>query len=342
MKAMVFAKHGGPEVLEPVEMPVPELEDGEVLVEVKACGLNHLDLWARAGLPIPIPMPHVGGCEITGVVAEAGQGVTEVEPGTRVMVAPGLSCRHCWWCLHDEDPRCPHYAITGLQTQGGFAEYAKAHAHDLIPLSPTWSFAEWAAVPLTFLTAWHMLFHHARLKPGEDVLVQAAGSGVGSAAIQVARLVGARVFTTAGSQEKLDQAQELGAHHLINYREVNFADEVLRLTEGRGVDVVVEHIGPDVWRDSLKSMAKGGRLVTCGATSGPEVGLDLRFFFMRELSVTGSYMGTRSELLEVLRLVERRELRPVVDRVFPLTRLREAQEYMHDRRQFGKIVIEPD
>ena len=342
MKAVVFARNGGPEVLEEAELPTPAIGDGEVLVEVKACGLNHLDLWARQGLPISIPMPHVGGCDTTGVVAEVGRSVSGLEPGTRVMIAPGLSCRHCWWCLHDEDPHCPDYRVAGLQTQGGFAELTKADAHDVIPLDPTWSFTEWAAVPLTFLTAWHMLFHHARLKPGEDVLVQAAGSGVGTAAIQIARLVGARVFATAGSEDKLRKAQELGAQHVINYREVNFADEVLRLTDRRGVDVVVEHVGADVWRDSLKAMAKGGRLVTCGATSGPEVSLDLRFFFTRELSVTGSYMGTRSELLEVLRHVERRELQPVVDRVFPLSELRAAQEYLHDRKQFGKIVLEPD
>jgi NADPH:quinone reductase-like Zn-dependent oxidoreductase len=221
------------------------------------------------------------------------------------------------------------------------AEFTKARALDIIPISDAWSFAEWAAIPLVFLTAWHMLFRRAGLRPGEDVLVQAAGSGVGSAAIQIAKLAGARVFATAGSDAKLSAARQLGADYVINYRSANFADEVLALTGRRGVDIVFEHIGESVWKDSLRVLAPNGRLVTCGATSGPLVKLDLRFFFMRQLTVTGAYMGGRDELLQVVRLVERRDLRPVVDTIMPLGEARAAQQRMQDREQFGKIVLVP-
>lgn len=341
MLAMAFAKHGDVDVIEPMDLPVPDLADDEVLVQVKACALNHLDLWMRQGLPMKIPMPHISGCDVTGVVAKLGQSVTGFRAGQRVMISPGLRCGHCEWCSRGEDSMCSEFKIFGLQVQGGLAEFTKARAVDLIPISEAWSFAEWAAVPLVFLTAWHMLFRRVGLRPGDDVLVQAAGSGVGSAAIQIAKLAGARVFATAGSDAKLKLAQELGADYAFNYRQVNFADEVLKLTGGRGVDIVFEHIGEAVWKDSLRSMARNGRLVTCGATSGPQVNLDLRFFFMRQITVTGAYMGGRDELLEVVKLVERRELRPVVDTVMPLRETRAAQRRMAEREQFGKIVLQP-
>ena len=236
---------------------------------------------------------------------------------------------------------CSEFRIHGLQVQGGLAEFTKARAIDLIPIGEAWSFAEWAAIPLVFLTAWHMLFRKVGLKPGDDVLVHAAGSGVGSAAIQIARLAGARVFATAGSDAKVELARELGADHAINYNTDNFADEVMKLTNKRGVDIVFEHVGESVWKDSLRCLARNGRLVTCGATSGPVVNLDLRFFFMRQLTVTGAYMGSRDELLQVVKLVERRELRPVVDVVMPLSEAREAQRRMANREHFGKIVLQP-
>jgi NADPH:quinone reductase-like Zn-dependent oxidoreductase len=341
MLAMAFAKHGDVDVIEPMDLPVPDVADDEVLVQVKACALNHLDLWMRQGLPMKIPMPHISGCDVTGVVAKLGRAVTGLKEGQRVMISPGLRCGHCEWCSRGEDSMCSEFKIFGLQVQGGLAEYTKARAVDLVPISEAWSFAEWAAVPLVFLTAWHMLFRRVGLKPGDDVLVHAAGSGVGSAAIQIAKLAGARVFATAGSDAKLAQARALGADYTVNYRQANFADEVLQITGGRGVDIVFEHIGEAVWKDSLRAMARNGRLVTCGATSGPQVNLDLRFFFMRQLSVTGAYMGGREELLQVVKLIERRELRPVVDTVMPLRETRAAQRRMAEREQFGKIVLEP-
>jgi len=341
MLAMAFAKTGDVDVIEPMDLPVPELADDEVLVQVKACALNHLDLWMRQGLPFQIPMPHISGCDVTGVVARPGRLVTQFSEGQRVLVSPSIRCGHCQWCASGEDPMCGDFKIFGLQVQGGMAEFCKARAVDLIPISEAWSFAEWAAIPLVFLTAWHMLFRRVELKPGDDVLVQAAGSGVGSAAIQIAKLAGARVFATAGSDSKLELAEELGADYTINYTKANFADEVMRITGKRGVDIVFEHIGESVWKDSMRCLARNGRLVTCGATSGPVVSMDLRFLFMRQLTITGAYMGSRHELLQVVKLVERRELRPVVDVILPLREAREAQRRLASREQFGKVVLEP-
>jgi NADPH:quinone reductase-like Zn-dependent oxidoreductase len=341
MLAMAFARPGDVDVIEPMDLPEPVLADDEVLVAVKACALNHLDLWVRRGLPMKIPMPHIGGCDVTGVVAKLGRSVSGLAVGQRVMIAPGLRCGNCEWCTRGEDSLCSEFKVLGFQVQGGLAEFAKARASDIIPISDSWSLAEWAAVPLVFLTAWHMLFRRVALRAGEDVLVQAAGSGVGSAAIQVAKLAGARVFATAGSDAKLRLAQELGADYAINYREKNFADEISAITGGRGVDVVFEHIGEAVWKDSLRCLARNGRLVTCGASSGPQVAIDLRFFFMRQLTVSGAYMGGRDELLQVIKLVDRRELRPVVDAVMPLRETRAAQKRLEDREQFGKVVLTP-
>ncbi len=341
MLAMAFAKTGDVDVIEPMDLPEPELADDEVLVQVKACALNHLDLWLRKGLSPKIPMPHIGGSDVTGEVAKLGRSVRGFNAGQRVMISPSLSCRNCEWCSRGEDSLCNEFKVFGFQTQGGLAEFTKARASDLIPISDAWSFAEWAAVPLVFLTAWHMLFRRVGLKPGDDVLVQAAGSGVGSAAIQIAKLAGARVIATAGSDAKLKLGQELGADYTINYNKTNFADEVMKITGKRGVDIVFEHVGESVWTDSLRCLARNGRLVTCGASSGPQVNIDLRFFFSRQLTVTGSYMGSRDELLQVVKLVERRALRPVVDRVMPLRETREAQRRMEEREQFGKIVLEP-
>jgi NADPH:quinone reductase-like Zn-dependent oxidoreductase len=341
MLAMAFAKTGDVDVIEPMDLPVPELLNDEVLVQVKACSLNHLDLWMRKGLPFKIPMPHISGCDVTGVVAKLGPSARGFQEGDRVMISPSQSCGRCEWCSSGEDSMCSEYKVHGLQTQGGLAEFTKARACDLVPISDAWSFAEWSAVPLVFLTAWHMLFRRAGMRPGDSVLVQAAGSGVGSAAIQIAKLAGARVFATAGSDAKLQLAQELGADYTINYQTSNFADEVMKRTNKRGVDIVFEHIGESVWKDSLRCLSRNGRLVTCGATSGPMVNIDLRFVFSRQLTVMGAYMGSRDELLRVAQLVERRALRPVVDTVMPLRQAREAQQRMANREQFGKIVLEP-
>ena len=342
MKAIAFDKHGGLEVLNWMELPEPTLNSGEVLVKVKACALNRLDIWVRQGLPgITIPLPHILGSEITGEIAKVGPGVSGIKAGDRVMISPGTSCGHCEFCARDYDSLCAEYRIMGFQVDGGYAEYAKAPAKSIIKISSKLSYEEWATVPLVFLTAWHMLVTRAALKPGETVLVHAAGSGIGSAAIQLAKWLGAIVLTTAGSEEKLAHAKSLNADHLINYKKQDFAKEARRITQNRGVDVVFEHIGPETWTKSLASLAKGGRLVICGATSGPQATIDLRFLFVKQLSLIGCYMGGLKELLKVLKLVEAGKLRPVLDSTFPLKEAAKAQQRMLNREQFGKIVLVP-
>lgn len=340
MKAVFFEAHGGPEVLRHGELPDPQVGAGEALIEVEACGVNHLDLWVRQGLPgAPIPLPHVSGSEIVGRVARKGRGVAGVKLGQRVLVAPGISCGRCPACRAHQDSRCPSFGIIGLQRNGGYAEFCSVPAKNLIQVSDRLKPEEWAAAPLVFLAAWHMLVTRGGLQKRETVLVHAAGSGVGSAAIQIARLRGARVLTTAGSDEKLEKARKLGADVAINYNRQDFVQEVLRETGDRGVDLVFEHIGPATWAGSVRCLARGGRLVTCGATTGPKVELDLRFFFTKELSVLGCYMGSRKELDQVVALLEKGRIKPVVGQVFPLAEARRAQETMESRSFFGKLVL---
>ncbi|MFY9268129.1 MAG: zinc-binding dehydrogenase [Candidatus Manganitrophaceae bacterium] len=342
MKAVRFHRFGGVEELVYEEVPKPTAGPGEAVVEVKGCALNHLDLWVRQGVPAyRITLPHIPGSDLSGIVAEVGPGVEGVAVGQRVIVAPGLSCFHCPDCLSGRDNLCDRYQIFGAGPPGGYAEFAKVPALNLLPIPDDLPFEEAAAFPLTFLTAWHMLIGRAALQPGQDLLVLAGGSGVGSAAIQIGKLVGARVIATASTPKKLDQARQVGADVMINYTEADFSLEIRKITRGRGVDVVFEHVGPSTFGKSLLSLAKGGTLVTCGATTGPTATLDLRHIFSKDLSIRGARMGTRGELLTLLKLVGARKLRPIVDSVYPLSRAREAQEKMASRDLFGKIVLTP-
>jgi NADPH:quinone reductase-like Zn-dependent oxidoreductase len=342
MRAVVFTEHGGPEVLQYTEAPAPEIKANEVLVEVRACALNHLDVWARGGLPgIEIPLPHILGNDIAGVVREAGSLVNWVREGDEVMLQPGVSCGHCMECLSGQDNLCPEYDIIGYRRDGGYAELVAAPGTNVIPKPKNLSWEEAAALPLTTVTAWHMLVTRARVEPGEEVLIHAAGSGVGSIGIQVARLRGARVIATAGSDEKLAKARELGAHETVNYTRADWPKEVRRLTGKRGVDVVFEHTGAETWPGSIGALAKGGRLVTCGATSGYDARTDIRQVFYRHVSLLGSFMGSKAELLQAMKFVERGAIRAVVDRVLPLAEARRAHELMQDRAQFGKLVLVP-
>jgi NADPH:quinone reductase-like Zn-dependent oxidoreductase len=342
MKAVVFKKHGGPEVLEYTDAPVPTIKANEVLVEVRACALNHLDVWARRGLPgIEIGLPHILGNDIAGVVREAGELVTWVRAGDEVLLQPGVSCGHCIECLRGQDNLCAEYDILGYRRDGGYAELVAAPGVNVIPKPQSLSWEEAAALPLVTVTAWHMLVTRARLQPGEDVLIHAAGSGVGSIGIQVARMLGARVIATAGSDEKLEKARELGADEVVNYRHEDWPKVVRQLTNKRGVDVVFEHTGAETWPGSIASLARGGRLVTCGATSGYDARTDLRQIFYRHVSVLGSFMGSKAELLDAMRFIERGAIRAVVDRSLPLADARRAHELMEDRAQFGKLVLIP-
>ena len=342
MRAVLFRRHGGPEVLEYTEVPDPSPDAGEVLVRVKACSVNHLDLWLRQGIPAyRLTLPHVPGCDVAGVIEALGPGVSGLKAGDRVALAPGLSCFQCDCCRRGDDNLCVSYGIRGAAIPGGYAEFAVAKAHEVMTLPSTLSFEAAAAFPLVFLTAWHMLITRARLAAGETILVHAAGSGIGHAAIQIAKHVKARVYATVGSDAKIPNAKALGADAVINYQREDFEARLKTLTTSRGVDVVFEHIGPDTWERSLRVLAKGGRLVTCGATSGPSVPLDLRYMFSRQLTLLGAMMGTREELRAVFDLVGRGVLRPVVDAALPLREARAAHERIERREVFGKLVLTP-
>jgi NADPH:quinone reductase-like Zn-dependent oxidoreductase len=340
MKAVIFRQHGGPEVLEYADAPEPQIRANEVLMQVKACALNHLDIWARGGLPgIEIPLPHILGNDVAGVVKQVGDLVTWVKTGDEVMVQPGVSCGHCEACLSGNDNFCREYDIIGYRRDGGYAEFVAVPGVNIVPKPAQLSWEEAAALPLVTLTAWHMLITRANVQPGETVLVHAAGSGVGSMAIQVAKLRGARVITTASSDEKLAHARELGADETINYTSNDWPKEVRRLTDRKGVDVVVEHTGAATWPGSIASLKHNGRLVTCGATSGFDAHTDLRQVFYRHLNILGSFMGSKAELLEAMKFVEQGKIRGVVDRVLPLSDARQAHELIENRAQFGKIVL---
>jgi len=340
MKAIVFHQHGGPEVLEYIDTPDPTPCPTEVLVRVKACALNHLDLWVRRGLPnVPIPLPHIPGSDIAGEIGQIGADVTTVRVGQKVVLAPLVSCGKCPACLAGLDNRCRQATNLGYMIDGGCAELVRAPEVNCLPYPESLTWEEAASVPLVFQTAWHMLVVRAELQPGEDALILGAGSGVGSAAIQVAKFFGARVIATAGSAEKLEKARQLGADNLINHKTQKIRDEVRRITSKRGVDVVFEHVGTATWDESLASLAPGGRLVTCGATTGFDARIDLRFLFSRQLSLLGSYMGTKSELHTVMKLIAAGKLKPVVDHVFPLAEAAAAHTYLESSSQFGKVVL---
>ncbi|MBI3840760.1 MAG: zinc-binding dehydrogenase [Thaumarchaeota archaeon] len=340
MKAVRFHAHGGPGVLKYEEAPDPKPDSDEAVVRVRACALNRLDIWARNGLPnVEIALPHISGSDIAGEIDWVPEEEKEFRRGDQVIVNPGLGCGRCEKCLLGRDNQCRYYTIIGYGTDGGYAELVKVPRRNLVRKPEGMGFEDAAAFPLVFLTAYHMLVTKASLEAGETVLVLGAGSGVGSAAIQVAKMNGAEVIATAGGPEKLEKAKGLGADHVIDHRRQDVLAEVRRITGKRGVDVVVEHVGKATWDGSVKALAKGGRLVLCGATTGAEVVTDLRYVYNRELTIYGSYMASKGELLKVVELVSAGRLRPVVDSVFPLEKAAGAQSKMEGGGHFGKIVL---
>lgn len=341
MKAVIFRRHGGPEVLEyTTDFPEPTLDKDEALVKVRACSLNHLDIWVREGLPmLKLPLPHVSGCDVSGVITKIGHPATGFKEGDEVVVAPGISCGQCHFCKAHRDNLCPQYQILGEHVPGGLAEFVRVKIRNLFPKPKNLTFEQSAAFPLTFLTAWHMLKTHAHLGPDKSVLILGAGSGIGVAAIQIAKHLGAYpIIAMASSKDKLQKAKDLGAD-LALLSSSGFYREVLKATSGEGVDVVFEHVGPATMKDSIRSLKKEGIIVTCGATTGPEVSVDLRYFFMRELRLQGSLMGSLEEFKILMDLVAQGKLKPIVDSVFPLRETRQAQEKLLSRDFFGKIVI---
>jgi NADPH:quinone reductase-like Zn-dependent oxidoreductase len=343
MKAVRMHESGGADKLVYEDAPDPVIAANEVLLRVKACALNHLEVWSTMMPPgSRFPKPRIAGSDVAGVVEATGDAVAGVEVGAKVMLQPGVSCGVCQACLSGRDNRCRTYSILGQGTwDGGFAELVKAPAANVIPMPENLAFEEAASIPLVFVTAWHMLLTRAGLQRGETVLVNGAGGGVGIAAVQIAKLWGARVIASAGSDAKLEKAKALGADEGINYTTADLAQEAQRLTNGRGVDVVFEHVGGDVFVKSVQALGRNGRLVTCGATAGPGASLNIMPFFIREQAILGSFMGTKGELLQAMPYFQSGELRPVVDSVFPLRDLGQAVAKMASRDVFGKIVVVP-
>ena len=340
MKAIRIHETGGPEVLHYEDIPDPQLRKDQVLVRVRACAMNHLDLWIRKGTP-KVPLPHILGSDVAGEVVEIGEYVSGFKVGQRVLLAPMHYCGHCEKCTAGLQNQCREFTVLGNAVDGGNCELIAAPAANVIPFPESLDFTQAASVPLVFVTGWHMLVGRAQIKPGQTVLVLGANSGVGIAGIQIAKLFQCTVITTAGDDRKAERARELGADHVINHYQQKISEEVRRITSKQGVDIVLEHVGPSTWDESVRSLKPGGTLVTCGATTGPQVGIDLRFLFSRQLSLLGSYMGTMGELHEVLKHVFSGKLKPVVDRTFPLSEARAAHEYMEKSQMFGKIVLNP-
>ena len=337
----MFHKHGGTDELLYEDFPDPIADDNEVVIKVKASSINHLDIWIRQGIPAyNLGLPHISGCDVSGVVADIGKNVTDVAVGDNVIVAPGLSCFKCDQCISGNDNLCDFFKIFGAGNHGGFAEYTKVNANSIIPMPDSLTFVEAAAFPLTFLTAYHMLVSRIDLRAGQDLLIIAAASGIGTAAVRIAKLLGARIIATVGSEEKVKMIEMMGVNDVINYNDEDFAKKVIELTEGKGVEAVFENVGPETWDKSISCLAKGGKLVTCGATSGPDINLDLRTLFMKQLTVYGSIMGTRKELFEIMKFILSGQLRVTIDSIFELKDVKKAQEKMLARENVGKIMVE--
>lgn len=339
MKAAVFTEQGGPEVLRHVEVSTPTIDDGEVLLRVHAAALNRLDLKAREGRPEVTPYPHIGGLDVAGEVVDVGHGVDGWRPGDRAVVYPVLSCGECDLCLSDDQALCAEQRVFGFQTQGGFAEYAAVPAVNLARLPASADMCVSAALPCAYLTAWRMVVTVAKMKRGETILIHSAGSGVGSAALQISRYIGARAIVTASADVKLAAATDMGAVRAVNYRREDVAQAALAATNGRGADVVVDTVGADTWETSLRSAAKNGRIVTCGVTSGALTEMNIRYLYQRQISIHGSVMGGKAELGSVLGLAAQGILKPAIAAVMPLSDIRAAHEALESRALFGKVVL---
>ena len=340
MKALAFNEFGGPEKLRLQDVPDPKAAPGEVVVRVRACALNHLDIFVREGIPaLKTPLPFWTGCDIAGDVAKVGPDVTGLRVGDRVCVNPNLTCGRCEFCIQGEDSLCVRYGIVGEHLPGGLAELLAVSAENVLPLPAHVSYEHAASFILTNMTAWRMVVTQARVRPGEDVLILGVGGGVSSSAVQIAKLCGARVLVTSSSDAKLERARQLGADVSINYSKEDWESAVYEKTAKRGVDVVLENVGAQTWKQSLRSLRKGGRLVTCGATTGPIAETDIRIVFWKQIHIIGSTMANRREFNDVMRLFFAGRLKAIVDEIVPLKDGAAAQRRLGEGRQFGKIVL---
>jgi len=342
MKAVVIHKNGGPEALVYEDREDPKPRPNEVLIEVRAAAINHVDIWIRKGIPgVTFPFPLIPGCDAAGVIRSVGEAVTGLAPGTRVTINPGISCGHCEFCADGFGSQCNTFSMVGENRDGSYAQLLTVPAHIVLPIPETLSFEEAAAAPLVTLTAWSMMVNKGRIRPGEDILILGVGAGVGTAALQIAKITGCRVFAAASTDAKLERAQALGADFLINYAKEEFDKKIRQLTDRRGVDVVVDYVGAETWVRSLRSARKGGRILTCGATTGYDPKTDLRQIFYRQLQVIGSTMGSPRDFFDAMRCVFRGQIKPVIDRVLPLSEARSGHEAIERREVFGKVVLTP-
>jgi len=342
MKAVRIHEFGGPEVLRYEDIPEPKLRKDQLLVRVRACALNHLDLWVRKA-PLPgVQLPHILGSDIAGEIVEVGEYVKGCTLGQRVVVAPQHFCNQCPACLDGRQNQCREFTVLGNAVDGGNCELFAVSPADVLPIPDDLSFVDAASVPLAFTTAWHMLVGRAGLRPGQTVLVLGANSGVGIAAIQIAKMLRARVIGTAGDDQKARKGLELGADFIVDHYKQKISEEVRKITGREGVDIVIEHVGAATWEESVRCLKPGGILVTCGATTGADAKINLQFLFARQLSLLGSYMGTMDDTRQALSHVFAGRLKPVVDRVFPLQEVRAAHEYLEKSQMFGKVVLSVD
>jgi NADPH:quinone reductase-like Zn-dependent oxidoreductase len=341
MKSVFLRAHGGNEVLEYGDLPAPEPGAGQVRVSIRAAALNHLDIFVRDGIP-GVTLPQIPGADGAGVVDAVGAGVEGLAPGDRVLLQPGLYCNACEFCLAGEQSLCVKYGIVGEHAPGTFAEEVVVPARNLFPIPERLSFEQAAAFPLVYQTAWRMIVTRAAVRPGETVLIHGGGGGVGGATLEVARLLGARVFATTSGEEKAARLSEAGAEIVLDYGKVDVAKEIRSRTAKRGVDVVVDCVGEKTWMTSLKCAANGGRIVTCGATSGPNPKEEIRLIFWKQLSILGSTMSNEREFRAMLSAVGAGKLSARIDSVFAFSRVREAYERMENGGHHGKIILVPD
>ncbi len=346
MKATVFHEHGGPDVLSFEDIDTPTIGENQVLIKVKNVALNHLDLFVRGGIPgLKLEMPHILGSDISGEIAEVGNKVSgSLEIGQKIIVDPGVSCGVCEFCITGQESMCSTYGIIGEQFRGGYAEYLNVDAQNVIPIPKEsgLDMAGAASIPLTLMTAWRMLMTKTQVKAGDDVLIIGIGGGVALAGLQIAKAAGARVIVTSSSDKKLEKAYALGADEGINHNETpDYHKEIYRLTNKRGVDIVLDSVGQATWSRSMKSLRKGGKLVTCGATSGPIAETNVNLLFWKQLELLGSTMGSKDELRTALKLVWNGTIQPVVDRILPLSKAQEAHEILEQGAQMGKLVLKP-
>jgi NADPH:quinone reductase-like Zn-dependent oxidoreductase len=342
LKAVRIHAHGGVDQFRYEDAPDPKITSTkDVIVKLEAAALNHIDIWVRMGATgMSIPMPHIVGADGAGIVVGVGSEVKNVKTGDKVCLYSFTGCGECEFCLSDRDFMCIRVRSLGERLDGTYAEYVKVAPENCFPIPSYMTFDEAAAFPLVFVTVWRMLVTNARLRPGQSLLIIGIGGGVASAALQVAKRLGSRIIVTSGSDEKLERAKTLGADHGINHRKKDFAEEVKRLTDDRGVDVVLDSVAGEVWQKSLRSLAHGGRLVTCGATAGAEPEDDLNLLISKELKIYGSTLGSREDFRQLLSFLESAQIHPIIDRKFPLREAGDAQQRMEEARQFGKIVLQ--